>query len=83
MKLITTQNVFQGKQYTGYLSFCAAINRSIDNGVDLISPEYYKDVTEDKLNSLLMGDNGVPCPMIKERVEILHGKSTRCQSQSS
>lgn len=63
---------YKGQRYTGYLSFCAAINRSIDNGVDLVSPEYFKDVTDDKLNSLLMGDNGVPCPMIKERVEILH-----------
>lgn len=63
---------YKEERYTGYLAFCAAINRSVDKGVDLTNPEFFKDVTEEKLNDLLMGDNNVPCPMIKERLKVLH-----------
>ena len=39
----------------------------------MTNPEFFKDVTEEKLNDLLMGDNNVPCPMIKDRLKVLHG----------
>ena len=39
----------------------------------MTNPKFFKDVTEEKLNNLLMGDNNVPCPMIKDRLKVLHG----------
>lgn len=62
---------YKDETYTGYLAFCAAINRSLDSGVELTSPQYFKDVTREKLDALLKGDNGVPCPMIEDRVMVL------------
>jgi len=58
--------------YTGYLAFCAATCRTLDSGVPLTTPTYYATITEEKLNSFLMGDDQVPCPLIKERVACLH-----------
>ena len=58
--------------YTGYLAFCAATCRTLDSGVPLTTPTYYAAITEEKLNSFLMGDDQVPCPLIKERVACLH-----------
>ena len=58
--------------YTGYLAFCAATCRTLDSGVPLTTPSYYGKITEEKLDSFLMGDDMVPCPLIKERVSCLH-----------
>ena len=45
---------------------------SLDSGVKLTSPEFYKDISEERLNELLMGDNGIPIPLLKERLTCLH-----------
>ena len=38
----------------------------------LTKPEFYKNITEEKLNELLMGDGGIPIPLLQERVNCLH-----------
>ena len=53
---------------------CAAIQRSLEAGIPLTDPAFYKDISEEKLSECLRGDDGVDCPMIKERVECLHRK---------
>jgi len=53
------------------LSLCAAINRTLDSGINLTDPEFFKDITEEKLDAYLMGQDNVPCPMIPERVRVL------------
>ena len=58
--------------YTGYLAFCAATCRTLEAGIPLTTPSYYRTITEEQLNSYLMGDDLVPCPLIKERVACLH-----------
>jgi len=63
---------YRGTNYNGYLALCAAINRSLDSGVDITSPKFYRDVDEKVLNDLLMGEQGVPIPLLKQRVECLH-----------
>ena len=65
---------FQGSTYNGYLSLCAAINRTLDSGVKLTDPEVYGKLTESELDAYLMGDNGVPCPLIDLRIECLKGR---------
>ena len=65
---------FQNTTHTGYMSLCAAMNRTLDSGVDLINPEFYAKVDEEKLDEYLKGDNEVSCPLIKERVQCLNGK---------
>ena len=55
------------------MSMCAAINRTLEKGVPLTDPKFYGKITEGDLNRYFMGDNDVPCPMIKQRVQCLHG----------
>ena len=56
-----------------FFSRCAAINRTLENGIALTDPKFYKEITKSQLNEYLMGDSSVPCPMIEERVKCLHG----------
>ena len=64
-----------------FFSRCAAINRTLENGIALTDPKFYKEITKSQLNEYLMGDSSVPCPMIEERVKCLHGKLTQMGSQ--
>jgi len=63
---------YKGTTYTGYLAMCAAINRSLDQEIPLIDPKYFVNVSKESLGKLLLGDNGVPIPLLSERVECLH-----------
>jgi len=65
---------YKGKTQNGYMSMCAAINRTLENGIALTDPKFYKEITKSQLDEYLMGDSSVPCPMIEERVKCLHGK---------
>eukprot|EP00096_Caligus_rogercresseyi_P015606 TRINITY_DN8074_c0_g1_i1.p1 TRINITY_DN8074_c0_g1~~TRINITY_DN8074_c0_g1_i1.p1 ORF type:complete len:340 (+),score=77.06 TRINITY_DN8074_c0_g1_i1:74-1093(+) len=62
---------YKGKTYTGYLALCAAINRTLDSGTPLTDPSFFKTVSREDLNGFLMGDEGVPCPMVTERHGLL------------
>ena len=66
-------NCFQGKKYTGYLGLVAATNRAIDAGIPLVKPTFYANIDEAKLDEILKGENGIPCPLVKERVHCLRG----------
>ncbi len=55
------------------MSLCAALNRTLDRGINLTDPSAFGEVGERDLNSYLMGDEAVPCPMVKERFECLQG----------
>jgi hypothetical protein len=70
---LTFQVTYKGKTYTGYLSLCAAVDRTLDQGIPLTSPEFYGKLTLERLNDFLIGDDGIPCPLLKERLECLHG----------
>lgn len=50
------------------------MNRTLDAGIPLTDPKFYENISEDDLNKHLMGDDNIPCPMIKERVKCLHGE---------
>ena len=53
------------------MGLVAAVNKALDDGVNLTDPHYYADITEDKLDRLLMGEGGVPCALVGERVRCL------------
>jgi len=62
---------YKDETYTGYLAMCAAINRTLDSGIDLTSPAFYRGIEASELNKYLMGDNEVPIPLVEERVRCL------------
>ena len=63
--------IYKGERYTGYLAFCAAINRALDSGVALTSPRFYSGVGEQELGELLKGEGGVAIPLLNERLACL------------
>ncbi|KAM9305153.1 queuosine 5'-phosphate N-glycosylase/hydrolase-like [Gastrophryne carolinensis] len=62
----------KGKEYSGYWSLCAAINRALDDGIPITTASYYTNITMDQLKHVLRSDTEFPIPMIEERLEILH-----------
>ena len=64
-------NGFQGSLHTGYMGLVAAVNKALDSGINLTDPQFYGNITEDKLNKLLMGEGGVPCALVGERARCL------------
>ncbi|XP_056393161.1 Q-nucleotide N-glycosylase 1 isoform X1 [Hyla sarda] len=63
---------YKGKEYSGYWSFCAAMNRALDEGIPLTRASYYSNITMDQLKHVLRSDSDFPIPMTEERLEILH-----------
>ena len=54
------------------MSMCAAINRTLEQGIPLTDPKHYGKINETDLDRYFMGDDNVSCPMIKQRVDCLH-----------
>jgi len=67
---------YKGTTYTGYLAMCAAINRALDSGSKLTTPEFYSRIKSEELGNLLVGDNGVQIPLLQDRVNCLHQVGT-------
>ncbi|ESO85215.1 hypothetical protein LOTGIDRAFT_195975 [Lottia gigantea] len=63
---------YNGKEHTGYWSLCAAINRAIDEGVEVTDPNFYATITKEKLAHILRSDTEFDIPLLEERVEVLH-----------
>ncbi|KAG8432684.1 hypothetical protein GDO86_017069 [Hymenochirus boettgeri] len=63
---------YKGKEYSGYWSFCAAMNRALDEGIPLTTASYYSSITLDQLKYVLRSNSDTPIPMIEQRLEILH-----------
>ncbi|XP_053687784.1 queuosine salvage protein [Sabethes cyaneus] len=61
------------KGETGYFSLCAAINRALEEGIDITNPAYYSKITLEELENILRSDDGVTkAPLLEERVQCLH-----------
>lgn len=58
---------------TGYFALCAAISRALSEGIDIINPVMYSQISEEKLQHILRGDDpSTNCPLLGERVDCLH-----------
>lgn len=62
---------FEEKTYTGYWSLCAAMNRAIKEGYNIISPIFYADVSLETLKHIFRSDSGREIPLLNERHKIL------------
>uniref|UniRef100_A0A182SZC5 Queuosine 5'-phosphate N-glycosylase/hydrolase n=1 Tax=Anopheles maculatus TaxID=74869 RepID=A0A182SZC5_9DIPT len=41
---------------TGYFALCAAVNRAMQEGIDITNPAYYSKITVEQLESILRSD---------------------------
>ncbi|KAL4238109.1 hypothetical protein ACF0H5_002821 [Mactra antiquata] len=62
---------YGGKDYTGYWSLCAAMNRAIDEGIPVTDPQYYANITKDQLAHIFRSDSDYEIPMFAQRLEVL------------
>ncbi|CAH8579632.1 unnamed protein product [Schistosoma curassoni] len=63
--------LYCNKIYTGYWALCAAVNRAIDEGVNLLNPEVYQTVTEEQLRHIFRSHTAEPIPLFDERLNAL------------
>eukprot|EP00033_Pygsuia_biforma_P001897 GCRY01002118.1.p1 GENE.GCRY01002118.1~~GCRY01002118.1.p1 ORF type:complete len:338 (-),score=66.53 GCRY01002118.1:220-1233(-) len=60
---------FEGENYTGYYSLCAAINRGIKEGYPLLSAAYLKDISEADLRHIFRSATKTEIPLFEERLK--------------
>eukprot|EP00050_Salpingoeca_kvevrii_P021804 m.115809 g.115809 ORF g.115809 m.115809 type:complete len:341 (+) comp9486_c0_seq7:67-1089(+) len=63
---------YAGKQYTGYWSLCAAINRALEEGIPITTPSFYASINDDTLAHIFRSATGTPAPMLAQRRANLH-----------
>jgi len=72
---------YHNETYTGYWSLCAAVNRAIEEGYNITSPDYYSTVTLEILQHIFRSDSGIEIPLLKERHKILN-ETGKCLVQN-
>ncbi|GAA52813.1 hypothetical protein CLF_108859 [Clonorchis sinensis] len=65
------QVVFNQKVHTGYWALCAAVNRAVEEGFDLLDPNTYQHVTEAQLKRIFRSVGNVEIPLFTERLRLL------------
>ncbi|VUZ48381.1 unnamed protein product [Hymenolepis diminuta] len=63
---------YKSELHTGYPALCAAINRAIDNGINLVDPKVLVSLTRSNLESIFKSASSSSIPLLDERLEILH-----------
>lgn len=64
-------------EYTGYWAICAIINRALNQGIPMVSPEYYSNLSYDQVQRIFRAHKkGKPnepmeLPLLKERANIM------------
>ena len=72
---------YRGKQYTGYWSLCAAINRALDEGVRLTDASVMAEADADLAAQVFRSDSSAPIPLAAERVRVLRQVGAALQSR--
>lgn len=65
---------YRGTSWTGYWSLVAALQRAIDEGIPITSPDFWQDeneCTDDLLRHVFRSDTEVDIPLLEERISCL------------
>lgn len=65
---------YRGKRWTGYWSLVAALQRALDEGIQITDPVYWVDediCTDDVLKHVFRTDSEEEFPMLQERIQCL------------
>eukprot|EP00055_Hartaetosiga_balthica_P013752 m.72013 g.72013 ORF g.72013 m.72013 type:complete len:360 (+) comp8365_c0_seq15:302-1381(+) len=62
---------YKDRTWTGYWSLVAAINRAIEEGVDMRDPRVYSNLTLEEFNHIFRSSTKHPVPMLETRHEVL------------
>lgn len=59
---------YQGKNYTGYLSLCAAIRKAIDQGIPILDINYWQNLTLNDLHQIFKSETETSISLIESRL---------------
>ncbi|EDV22129.1 uncharacterized protein TRIADDRAFT_29087 [Trichoplax adhaerens] len=62
---------YKEKNYTGYWSLVAAINRALDEGIPLTTPQFYADITTQQFETIFRSETDTRIPLVEARVKNL------------
>lgn len=63
---------------TGYYALCAAVNRALKEGLNIIDPNFYKNIDRKQLLHIFRADdNKTIIPLVDERIRCLHEVGTK------
>ncbi|VDK33346.1 unnamed protein product [Taenia asiatica] len=64
---------FKGQPYTGYMALCAAVNRALEEGINLLDPKVFSTLTLESCRSIFRADDAkVEIPLLEARLQIMH-----------
>lgn len=66
---------YNGKNYTGYMSLCAAIRRALDDGIPILDPHFWIKATIDDLEKIFKSETETPISLIDKRLETMREAS--------
>ncbi|TNN17604.1 Queuosine salvage protein isoform 1 [Schistosoma japonicum] len=69
--LVNFEVLFRNKTYTGYWALCAAINRALDEGPDILNPKVYQSMTVEQLRHIFRSHTAESIPLFDERLNTL------------
>ena len=67
---------YEGIQYTGYWSLCAAINRAIDEGIPVTEASWWVSASDDDFEYIFRSDTIGKIPLLGERIRLLRDHGT-------
>ncbi|KAL4803849.1 hypothetical protein BDV18DRAFT_144548 [Aspergillus unguis] len=65
---------YRGKKWTGYFSLVAALQRALDEGIEITNPEFWADeeeCTEELIRHVFRSATDEEMPLLKERLDCL------------
>ncbi|KAH8872059.1 Queuosine salvage protein [Schistosoma japonicum] len=69
--LVNFEVLYRNKTYTGYWALCAAINRALDEGPDILNPKVYQSMTVEQLRHIFRSHTAESIPLFDERLNTL------------
>ncbi|OHT05134.1 hypothetical protein TRFO_27266 [Tritrichomonas foetus] len=67
---------YNGQNYTGYMSLCAAIRRALDEGVNILDPHFWLHATISDVENIFRSETETPISLLERRLEIMKEAST-------
>ena len=62
---------YKDKNYTGYWSLCAAVDRALEEGYNITDPHFYKDIDTQTFLKIFRSETSTQVPLSQERVKNL------------
>ncbi|VDQ07961.1 unnamed protein product [Trichobilharzia regenti] len=63
--------LYKGNVYTGYWALCAAVNRAMDEGIDILNPTVYQNISDEQLKHIFRSCTTESIPLFHERLVAL------------